>query len=193
MIDRDPNHLHPWARRLMVELAERAVQAEIPVVLQETYRDFADQLANYRKGRDDHGNVVNAAAVVTNARPGQSWHNLTRWTLVDGLWERVPASLAWHFYIRDDGDEGGLEGIGANTLSAEDRRRYAQLGALVRQAPALPIRWLGDSDGDGVPFEKGEWDLGHFQGIPGGTLAHVTAVLDIKGGDLVIDHGGFRT
>jgi hypothetical protein len=192
MIDKDPLHLHPWARQKMVALAELAVSRGLFVHLQETWRSLGEQMANWRRGRDEHGNVVDPKQVVTKARPGQSWHNLERWVLADGVWTRVPSSLAWHFYLKDDGDEGGLEGIGRNTLSAEDRKRYAQLGAIGRDE--LGLRWGGDFDGDGIPFEPGEWDLGHFEArMPGWTLGHVSAVLDIKGADLVIDHGGRTT
>jgi len=228
MRDRDPEHLHPLASAKMAQLLSLTQPAGLPVALAETWRDPGTQDADYAKGRDSHGNIVTQAAVVTQARGGQSWHNLTRWVrrcedcghdpaehgpLGDsdpgfrsclsclrrclgrnvGAWLLVPASLAWHFYLRDDGDEapGSLEGIGANTLSPADKARYWQLGKL---AQSIGLRWGGDFDGDGIAYERGEWDLGHFEARPpGATLSHVQAVLAIKGGDLVLDRGGLRT
>lgn len=224
MRDRDPDHLHPYALAKMNQLFALAgpdpAFAGLSLVLQETYRDEDTQAEDWAKGRDGHGNVVNAALVVTQARPGQSWHGLRRWiracadcghhpefhgprgesqpgfqscltclrrclSVSVSAWARVPASLAWHFYIRDP--DGSLEGLGANDLSTEDRVRYERLGALAR---SIGVRWGGDFDGDGIPFEKGEWDLGHFEARPEGfaTLSQVHAALDIQGSDLTLGH-----
>ena len=223
MRDRDPAHLHPYASAKMAQHLSLAQEAGIPVALCETWRDPALQGLDWRKGRDEHGNIVDAAAIVTQARPGQSWHNPTRWARIcsdcghDGeehgptgdqllafrsctacghrclaanviAWTQVPASFAWHFYVRDGA--GGLEGLGASALTDAAKEHYVHLGALAKQ---LGVRWGGDFDDDGIPFEKGEWDLGHFEARPpGATLSQVVAVLSIKGGDLVMDRGGFR-
>jgi hypothetical protein len=79
VIDRDPAHLHPIASAKMAQLLSLTQHAGLPVVLQETYRDYETQAADYAKGRDEHGNIVDAKAVVTQAKPGYSWHNLRRW------------------------------------------------------------------------------------------------------------------
>jgi hypothetical protein len=100
--------------------------------LQETWRDPGEQLRLYGLGRDEHGNVVDKKKVVTNAKPGLSWHNLT---YHDGK----PASFAYHVAIRDE-DGVGIEGFGRNTLSAKDKEDYLFIGRLGEH---LGLTWGG--------------------------------------------------
>jgi peptidoglycan L-alanyl-D-glutamate endopeptidase CwlK len=61
--------LHPSVRR-RVEAFLAAAKAEgINLLVTSTYRDFASQQALYDQGRTKPGNKV------TNAKPGQSYHN----------------------------------------------------------------------------------------------------------------------
>jgi len=181
--DRDPDHLHPFALMKMRQLDRLAFKTGIGTLLEETWRDPVLQSADYAKGRDAHGNIIDRSQVVTNARGGQSDHNFTRMVADPGApdgWREVPASLAWHFYILHP--DGGLLGLGEHPLDAAAKEQYARLGAL---AATIDVRWGGDTDRDGKPFEPGEWDLVHFSARPRGyTVAQVAAMLRIRGGDL---------
>ena len=70
---RDPKDLHPELAKRW-QLAKDAYTAtqkpgDPQVFLTQTYRNDADQAADYAKGRTKPGKVV------TNAKPGQSLHN----------------------------------------------------------------------------------------------------------------------
>ena len=66
---RDPAELHPAVlKRAMAFLAECNKQG-IEILITSTYRDHESQAALYAQGRTVPGKKV------TNAKPGQSWHN----------------------------------------------------------------------------------------------------------------------
>ena len=71
MLSRDPAHLHPAMREFWEALVP-LVKAELSltVFLTCTWRDHAEQARLYAQGRTGPGSVV------TNARPGQSAHNV---------------------------------------------------------------------------------------------------------------------
>lgn len=66
---RSLDDLHPAARRRAAAFIEAARRAGIDLLVTSTYRDHASQAALYAQGRTAPG------AKVTNAKPGQSWHN----------------------------------------------------------------------------------------------------------------------
>lgn len=108
MSDALREHLHP----IMLPLLDRhqAILRRrfgIATIVQETWRDpKTAQLAAYLKGRDPvTGAVVDPAAVVTNARPGQSWHGIT-------YPSGKPASLAYHLGIDADTMDAGVQYLG---------------------------------------------------------------------------------
>lgn len=66
---RSIDDLHPRVAAMCRDFFRRCKAAGIDVLLTSTYRDAASQAALYAQGRTAPG------ARVTNARPGQSWHN----------------------------------------------------------------------------------------------------------------------
>ena len=83
MRDRDPLHLHPAMLPLLHN--HRLLAAEDPEIgpteMIETWRAPSTQDADFAKGRDAQGNIIDKAAVVTFKKGGLSWHNLTRMML----------------------------------------------------------------------------------------------------------------
>jgi len=66
---RDLADLRPKVRSMAVAFIEKCQAAGIDVIITSTYRDNEAQAALYAKGRTAPGRKV------TNAKPGQSWHN----------------------------------------------------------------------------------------------------------------------
>lgn len=66
---RDPMDLHPSVQRRLRAMLEKCKAAGIDILITSTYRDHASQQALYDQGRTKPGKKV------TNAKPGQSWHN----------------------------------------------------------------------------------------------------------------------
>jgi hypothetical protein len=185
MRDRDPLHLHPLVRKLHAEhlrLAEGEPRLRGRVRTEETWRPLELQAGDWRKGRGPNGEIIDAKAVVTDARPGASWHNLERWERdATGTWQRVPSSFAYHLALVDDGDElpGSWEGFGSNQLGLEDIGDFTLLGEI---GESLGLTW------------GGRWrkrDYLHHELRPG-PLSHVIAALNIQGGDLA-GVGGLST
>jgi len=203
--------LHPFMLPILAR--HRQLAAEDGHVgttrLIETWRGMELQQADYRLGRDDKGNVIDRAKIVTWKRPGTSWHNLQRWVrtcpdcahfgeqhrgpanadgavvracvecpcavfpdrLRTGTLKRVPASLAYHLALEEDGDEqaGSLEGFGKNRLDPKDVARYKRLA---RHGRDLGLRAGAD------------WgDFTHFE-LAGFPFATVEAVLNLQDGNL---------
>lgn len=61
--------LHPHVAKLCKEFVAKCDEAGIDVLITSTYRDHESQAALYAQGRTTAGKKV------TNAKPGQSWHN----------------------------------------------------------------------------------------------------------------------
>ncbi len=61
--------LHPHVAKLCKEFVAKCDEAGIDVLITSTYRDHESQAALYAQGRTAPGKKV------TNAKPGQSWHN----------------------------------------------------------------------------------------------------------------------
>lgn len=150
--DRDRQHLHPAVQVLLARHENAAARYGLRTRLIETYRDEAQQAADFAKGRDVLGRVVNPAAVVTNAPPGASYHGVV---LADGR----PASLAYHLAIVTPGEDlvlgthdDGLAGFGRVTLDDTWRAILLSLGL---QGEALGLTWGGRwPSRDYTHFEK---------------------------------------
>jgi len=66
---RDLNDLHPVVKVKAQAFLDKAKSVGIDLLITSTYRDQESQAALYEQGRTKPGQIV------TNARPGQSWHN----------------------------------------------------------------------------------------------------------------------
>ena len=66
---RSISELHPACKIRAEKLIELAKQNGIDLLVTSTYRDLESQAALFAQGRTKPGKIV------TNARPGQSWHN----------------------------------------------------------------------------------------------------------------------
>lgn len=80
-MSRSLNDLHPEMQRLTAEFLNNCKAAGVDVLITCTFRSNTEQAALYAQGRTAPGRIV------TNAKPGQSTHNVT----VNGK----PASLAF--------------------------------------------------------------------------------------------------
>lgn len=130
--------------------------------LDDTDRLDLAQLVNWNKGRNHAGEVVDAKAVVTNSRPGKSYHNV-----------RYPSgkacSLAYHIRLRDRA--GRL--VGWPGAAPMDDDAYLRLGLLGEK---LGLVWGGRW--------KNPHDPCHYEVHPNGaTLAQVHAVI-LEQGDI---------
>ena len=66
---RKPEDLHPAVEKLARAFVGKCAAAGVDVLITSTYRDHESQAALFAQGRTTPGKIV------TNARPGQSWHN----------------------------------------------------------------------------------------------------------------------
>ena len=73
--------LHPICRDKAIQAYNQAVSATpvgIHPYIDQTYRSFEESLRDWKKGRNAAGVIINKSEVVSNAKPGFSWHN---WSL----------------------------------------------------------------------------------------------------------------
>ena len=95
---RNLEELRPAVRRRVEAFLEAAKGEGIDLLVTSTYRDFESQQALYDQGRTAPGKIV------TNAKPGQSYHNFRCavdvvplrfgkpvWDAKDPIWQRVGA------------------------------------------------------------------------------------------------------
>jgi hypothetical protein len=119
---------------------------------------------------DQHRGPSNAAAAVVRACtecPCVVFEDRLR----TGTLHRIPASLAYHLALEEDGDEqaGSLEGFGTNRLDPKDVGRYKRLAQHGRE---LGLRAGAD------------WgDFTHFE-LAGFPFATVEAMLNLQDGSL---------
>lgn len=66
---RDPADLHPAVFKRAMTFVNECRKQGIEILITSTYRDHESQAALYAQGRTTPGKKV------TNAKPGQSWHN----------------------------------------------------------------------------------------------------------------------
>jgi peptidoglycan L-alanyl-D-glutamate endopeptidase CwlK len=66
---RSVTELHPKVATMAMAMVQACDEAGIDLLITSTYRDHASQAALFAQGRTTPGRKV------TNARPGQSWHN----------------------------------------------------------------------------------------------------------------------
>ena len=100
--------LHPRVAEMASKFIERCDAAGIDVIITSTYRDHESQATLYAQGRTAPGRKV------TNAKPGQSWHN---WKLAFDFCPIVNGKAAWEdenlFTVCGEiGEQIGLEWAG---------------------------------------------------------------------------------
>lgn len=104
---RDINELLPVVRAKVEKFQQLCEENGIDLLITSTYRDAASQSALYAQGRTVPGSIV------TNAKPGQSWHNhrcaidvvplvngKANWNTKDPVWAKLgelgkQAGLEW--------------------------------------------------------------------------------------------------
>src|ERR1019366_7994694 len=69
------SEVFPKLARQIRELAGELAGKRITIRVGQGLRTWAEQQSLWQEGRDGNGNVIDDAKVVTNARPGYSWHN----------------------------------------------------------------------------------------------------------------------
>ena len=69
------SEVHPKLAAQVRELAEELAEENISIRIVQGLRSWAEQQAIWQEGRDGSGNIIDAAKVVTHAKPGYSWHN----------------------------------------------------------------------------------------------------------------------
>lgn len=84
---RNINDLHPKVVAMCSEFINRCKAQGIDVIITSTYRDHASQAALYAQGRTAPGRKV------TNAKPGQSFHN---WKVAFDFCPIVNGKAAWN-------------------------------------------------------------------------------------------------
>lgn len=131
---RHPELLCPEMRKKALEFCRKAEEHGIPVLIYCTYRSPEEQWLLYEQGRTKPGKIV------TWTRKGK--HNAQ-----DG--QGRPASRAFDC----------VPLISGKALW-NDREKYIDLG---RIGAEIGLRWGGDWDQDGKPFERGEYDSPHFE------------------------------
>jgi peptidoglycan L-alanyl-D-glutamate endopeptidase CwlK len=109
---RDIADLHPAVREKARAFIAACDTAGIDLLITSTYRDFDSQGALYAQGRTTSGKVV------TNAKPGHSWHN---WRLAfdvvplragKPVWSTTGADGAMWAQVGAIGESCGLEWAG---------------------------------------------------------------------------------
>lgn len=86
------------------QMADQLAEENIVIRVVQGLRSWSEQAALYAKGRNADGNVVEKSEVVTNAKPGTSWHNyalavdvapfdanIPDWNLEHPAWKRIVA------------------------------------------------------------------------------------------------------
>jgi peptidoglycan L-alanyl-D-glutamate endopeptidase CwlK len=94
--------VHPKLAERVRSMAEMLAQENITIRVVQGLRTYAEQGILYDKGRDADGNVVDKSQVVTNAKPGTSWHNfglavdvapfdgsISDWNAEHPAWKRI--------------------------------------------------------------------------------------------------------
>lgn len=84
---RDIKDLHPKVADLAQQFIDECARIGIKVIITSTYRDHAAQAELYAQGRTKPGRVV------TNAKPGQSWHN---WRVAFDFAPVVGGKIPWN-------------------------------------------------------------------------------------------------
>lgn len=136
--------LHPQVQKLCKEFLAQCEAEGIEVLITSTYRDHESQAELYAQGRTKPGSVV------TNAKPGQSWHN---WRVAFDI---VP--------LRHGKPVWGTAGNGIDSDSTDDNTDDLELWQRIGKiGKSVGLEWAGDW--------KTFREFPHFQYTGGLTLA----------------------
>lgn len=116
--------LHPKVAVMAAEFVQQCAAVGIDVIITSTYRDNEAQAALYAQGRTAPGKKI------TNARPGQSWHN---WKLA---FDFVP--------LRYGKPVWGTAGNGIDENPADDDKDDLELWLRCAMiAESIGLEWAG--------------------------------------------------
>lgn len=136
--------LHPQVQKLCKEFLAQCEAEGIEVLITSTYRDHESQAELYAQGRTKPGSVV------TNAKPGQSWHN---WRVAFDI---VP--------LRHGKPVWGTAGNGIDSNPTDDNTDDLELWQRIGKiGTSVGLEWAGDW--------KTFREFPHFQYTGGLTLA----------------------
>ncbi len=144
--------------KVMAALEECAVQG-LDLLIYCTYRPFAEQAAEYAKGRTVPNNPTVKSpmgSIVTNARPGWSWHQWGR--AIDLVPRRNGKTLVW-------GTRGNGLDQNPSDDATDDLELWQRIAAIFK---AQGLQWGGD-----FPSLK---DYPHFQDPGPWTLKQLNAL-----------------
>lgn len=94
--------VHPKLAERVRSMAEMLLLENITIQVTQSLRSWAEQKALYDEGRDADGNVTDKSRIVTNAKPGYSYHNfglavdvapfasgIPDWNVNHPVWKRI--------------------------------------------------------------------------------------------------------
>lgn len=84
--------LHPFVKALAEQFIDDCKAANIDILVTSTYRDNESQQALYNQGRSSASKAA-GEKIVTNARPGQSYHN---WRVAFDVVPLVAGKAIWN-------------------------------------------------------------------------------------------------
>ena len=105
--------LHPHVQTLCRAFLEKCSDEGIDILITSTYRDHESQAALYAQGRTAPGKKV------TNAKPGQSWHN---WKVAFDVVPLRNGKAVW-------------------STAGEDGKLWARVGEIGK---SVGLEWAGD-------------------------------------------------
>lgn len=136
---------YPRLSAMIGQLATLMAAEDVPITVSCSVRTVEEQDAEFAKGRDAEGNIIDKHAVVTNARGGYSWHNFG--LAVDCEPVEKDNTIDWnadhpHWKLMEKiGTSLGLTS-GANWLRLADAPHFQLTGRFPVGAPTDEVREL---------------------------------------------------
>jgi peptidoglycan L-alanyl-D-glutamate endopeptidase CwlK len=153
--------VHPQLASRVRKMAAMLLEEDIEIEVVQALRSWTEQAALYAKGRDDDGNIVDKSQVVTNAKPGHSWHNFGLAVDVSPFDEGIPdwnsSHPAWKRIIAV-GESLGLVS-GANWRSFPDAPHFQFTGQLPL-SPTDAVRTAYETGGQEEIWKRTGLDAG---------------------------------
>lgn len=125
-MSRDINYLEPSTRAMVEKGLQECQDQGLDLLITQTYRSWEEQALEYAKGRTVPGRIV------TNARPGQSWHQWGR--AIDIVPRRNGKTLVW-----------GTRGNGLDQDPTDDATDDLELWQRIAACFKMHgLKWAGD-------------------------------------------------